>query len=225
MNHPLRLTILLASLALLTAGGPGGPRGARADEEKHKTLIGKRAPEIEADSAVNGKPVKLADLKGNVVLLVFWAPWSGPSRNVMPDLQTWYDKSKIKGLKVVAVSPYGSDFKLHYTFDDLTGEVTEADKTLRTTRATDKQLVHDFAAYHKLDFVLLNVSKDEAQRLFETYGIKKRKKKSGAMTRSGTPEFVVIDRKGVVRMIKVGSSPKTREEVHDEIKTLLEERQ
>ena len=223
MNHPLRLTIFLASLALLTAGGFAGPRGARADEEKHKSLKGKRAPEIEADAAVNGEPVKLADLKGNVVLLAFWVPWSGPSRNIMPDLQNWYDKNKLRGLKVVAVSPYGSDFKRYFTFDSLTGEVTKAEDK-KATRATDKQLVRDFAAYHKLDFLLLSVSKNEADRLFDIYGIKERITKAGKKTRSGTPEFVVIDRTGVVRMIRVGSRSKDLEAVHDEIKALLDER-
>ena len=41
-------------------------------------MIGKPAPAIEGTD-LDGKPVSLADLKGNVVLVVFWASWCLPS--------------------------------------------------------------------------------------------------------------------------------------------------
>lgn len=50
------------------------------------------------------KPVHLADFKGQVVVLNFWATWCSPCRNEMPtlaDLQTAYAG---KGLKVLPLS-------------------------------------------------------------------------------------------------------------------------
>ena len=42
------------------------------------SLVGKPAPPIQGTD-VDGKPLNLADLKGNVVLVVFWASWCLPN--------------------------------------------------------------------------------------------------------------------------------------------------
>ena len=45
--------------------------------------VGKPAPEIEGVD-VDGKPLKLSDYKGKVVVLVFWGSWCGPCMAQVP---------------------------------------------------------------------------------------------------------------------------------------------
>ncbi len=51
-----------------------------------------------------GKSWHLKDLKGQVVLVNFWATWCPPCRKEMPDLQALYQKLQKKGLVVLALS-------------------------------------------------------------------------------------------------------------------------
>jgi thiol-disulfide isomerase/thioredoxin len=45
--------------------------------------VGQQAPEIEGKD-LDGKPLKLSDYKGKVVLLVFWGSWCGPCMAMVP---------------------------------------------------------------------------------------------------------------------------------------------
>jgi cytochrome c biogenesis protein CcmG/thiol:disulfide interchange protein DsbE len=51
-----------------------------------------------------GKPLRLADFKGKVLLLNFWATWCPPCRAEIPDFISSYKDYRDKGLAIVGVS-------------------------------------------------------------------------------------------------------------------------
>lgn len=53
---------------------------------------------------MNGATVRLADYKGKVLLLNFWATWCGPCRTEIPELVRLVDEHKPSGFEVVGVS-------------------------------------------------------------------------------------------------------------------------
>jgi peroxiredoxin len=66
-------------------------------------LIGKPAPAIEGTD-LDGKKVSLAEHKGNVVLVVFWASWCMPCSAEVAWLNQAYSNYRSRGLRVIGVS-------------------------------------------------------------------------------------------------------------------------
>ena len=60
---------------------------------------------------INGQPIKLADFKGQYLLVDFWASWCVPCRKGNPHLLDLYAKYKSKGLEILGVSDDDSNPK------------------------------------------------------------------------------------------------------------------
>ena len=72
----------------------------------------------------NGKTLQLADYKGKVVFLNFWATWCPPCKEEMPAMERLYQRYKERGLVILALSvdtegapivvPFVKEYKLTF---------------------------------------------------------------------------------------------------------------
>ncbi|MFN7925990.1 MAG: redoxin domain-containing protein [Bryobacteraceae bacterium] len=115
----MRLASLTTALFIFGACSTSGPVRAAVKPEKDR----KKAPEFSLKDP-NGQSVKLADYKGKVVLLNFWATWCGPCRLEIPWFAEFEQKYKDKGFAVLGVAmddegwevvkPYLEKMKMNY---------------------------------------------------------------------------------------------------------------
>ncbi|HEV2881822.1 MAG TPA: TlpA disulfide reductase family protein [Pyrinomonadaceae bacterium] len=113
MQELLRLSLSLPSAQLFS----GAARWLAANEQEKliervleetpsATAATQTAPEINIAEWIDHQPVKLADLRGRVVLLDFWATWCAPCRITMPKLKTLHERFKKDGLTVIGLTQF-----------------------------------------------------------------------------------------------------------------------
>jgi thiol-disulfide isomerase/thioredoxin len=102
-----RRSILTATVALFAlsgcGGGGGGGDAKNPSDASDGGLIGKQAPEVVAEAVGGDGPTTLAESKGTVTIVDFWATYCDPCRKSFPKYQELVDKHA-GDLVVIAVS-------------------------------------------------------------------------------------------------------------------------
>ncbi|MDB5349869.1 MAG: thiol-disulfide isomerase-like thioredoxin [Planctomycetota bacterium] len=78
-------------------------QGSDRSPGSESSLVGKPAPDFSLD-LLDGKPFKLSENKGSIVVLDFWATWCGPCLQAMPQVERVAQEFKDQGVKLVAVN-------------------------------------------------------------------------------------------------------------------------
>ena len=90
----------LIATALLIAAAASSATAARI-------VVGKPAPDFRAVT-FDGQKVSLADFKGQVLIVNFWATWCAPCRHELPLLDAYLRFQQSHGLRILAVTDENS---------------------------------------------------------------------------------------------------------------------
>ena len=114
-------SFLVSDRDLATAGGdapPAGPvpvvkstalpSGGDAATLPAAPIVGKLAPDFLWYGA-DGKPVRLSDFRGKIVLVNFWATWCPPCKAEMPEMEAYWRENKEKDFVILAVNDGAED--------------------------------------------------------------------------------------------------------------------
>jgi thiol-disulfide isomerase/thioredoxin len=127
-----------------------GGRVQVRDRARQVALLGDSAPEITIKDWINGERATLAELRGRVVLLEFWATWCKPCQAMFPKLKNLDDQYRSQGLEVIALTR-------HYF----------AGRDVTSSQSDELELMRSVITQHELEF-RVGVANDES--LQEAYG-------------------------------------------------------
>ena len=91
MKQHLRMALLALGLVII---------GACTQHSNGKAT---KVPDL-SFPAVSGGELKLADYRGKLIYVDFWATWCGPCTEAIPELNTIHEKYKTRGFAVLGIS-------------------------------------------------------------------------------------------------------------------------
>lgn len=163
-------------------------------------LVRQPLPRLPALTWVGEEPnvaTLAALLDGEVGLIDLWAPWCPPCRKSFPFLRELQQRHGAAGLRVVGLT------RLYGYYED---EETRIDDT---PPEKELELIEAFAASHQLTWPVGVAA--EGDTLFATLGV------------AGIPNFILVDRQGVVRGTFLGETAPVRRQIEELAIKLLQQ--
>ena len=101
---------------LITASAAESPQvEANRNRATLDAMQGKPAPALTVKDWINSKPLTMADLKGKIVVLDFWATWCGPCLAAVPHTNELMKKYADKGVVFIGVCAQNGGEKMAAT--------------------------------------------------------------------------------------------------------------
>ncbi len=111
-----KIGVIIAFLSLGVTLVPMRDGLTRAKQTRNRQLHDVAAPDF-ATTDLHGKPYRLSDYKGKVVLVNIWATWCEPCRNEMPKLDQLYRQKQPEGFVVLGMSDEGIETQMKFLSD------------------------------------------------------------------------------------------------------------
>jgi thiol-disulfide isomerase/thioredoxin len=165
-------------------------------------MIGQPAPAIDPMEWVNGEPETLESLKGKVVLLDFWAVWCGPCIATFPHLKHLDAEYGPKGLTIIGVTR-----QYNFNWDEASSNATRSKDPV--SLEDEMAMLERFTAKHELTHRTMVTP--ENSKMQSEYLV------------TGIPHVALLDKQGIVRLVKVGSGNQNAQEIEAMVQKLLSE--
>lgn len=144
-------------------------------------------------TAADGREVDLAQLRGKVVLIDFWATWCGPCKEELPNVKKVYADYHAKGFEVVGITLENAKLSPQDTAEQAAAKLAKA-----------RNVLMDFTAKENMPWPQYFDGKFWQSEIAKTYDIK------------GIPAMFLLDREG-----RIVATDARGEKLEAEVKRLL----